>query len=165
MTTTSSSHPDAKLQVGRLPHRIDLPRLRCPCCEQIVSPLPALHSIEPCRTCRRPLALVRTMLLQRAYRLANLLELIGSGYGVATSILVIAFVLSGMDVRTFAKGVTILMFVIGSVLLVDGTLSTRTAINRSWRRLRFGATARVIGAGKLAAGLVAMSLTVIGLSL
>jgi len=105
------------------------------------------------------------MLLQRAYRLANLLELIGSGYGVATSILVIAFVLSGMDVRTFAKGVTILMFVIGSVLLVDGTLSTRTAIDRSWRRLRFGATARVIGAGKLAAGLVAMSLTVIGLSL
>ncbi|OMJ33304.1 MULTISPECIES: hypothetical protein [Sphingomonas] len=99
------------------------------------------------------------------YQLRNVIELIGSGYGIVTMLLVLSFVLSEMQPRTFAKAVTILLFVIGSLLLVDGALSVRTAIDRTWKVTRYGPRARMLGGAKIAAGGLATGLVVIGLHL
>lgn len=99
------------------------------------------------------------------YRLHNVIDLLGSIYGIATMLLVLSFVVSDMGPRTFAKGVTILLFIIGSLLLVDGGLSVKTAIDRTFQITRHGVIARVLGVGKSIAGAMAMGLLTVGLNL
>jgi hypothetical protein len=72
------------------------------------------------------------------YRLCNVIDLIGSSYGIVTMLVVLSFVLSKVQPRMSAKAVTILLFIIGSLLLVDGTLNLRTAIDRIWLTTRYG---------------------------
>jgi len=102
---------------------------------------------------------------KRSYCISNLLDLVGSAYGIATCLAVIVFALSGMDTRGFAKCVTVLLFVIGSLLLVDGTLSVRTKIDRTWGITRTGLAACVIGLSKIGAGVAALLLVAVGISL
>jgi len=99
------------------------------------------------------------------YRLRNVIDLLGSVYGIATMLLVLSFAVSDMGPRTFAKGVTILLFIIGSLLLVDGGLSVKTAIDRTFQTTRHGVIARVLGVGKSIAGAMAMGLLTVGLNL
>lgn len=99
------------------------------------------------------------------YQLRNVIDLIGSAYGIVTMLVVLSFVMSEMQPRTFAKAVTILLFIIGSLLLVDGALSVRTALDRTWKITRHGLWARAIGVAKIAAGGLATGLVVIGLHL
>jgi hypothetical protein len=70
-----------------------------------------------------------------------------------------------MEARQFVKLFTLLLFVIGSVLAVDGVLALRTGIDRTWERKRFGRSAMVIGLGKLAASAVATLLVTVGVTL
>lgn len=137
----------------------------CPCCSIEITALPSPWTIEPCGECKRPLALVRMIARTRAYKLRNVLDLVGSAYGIATMALVLAFVMSEMDVRTFAKAVTILLFVIGSLLIVDGVLSLRTRVDRTFNVTRRGVAAAMLGSGKLGAGMAAFILVATGLSL
>ncbi|RYF22533.1 MAG: hypothetical protein EOO77_03900 [Oxalobacteraceae bacterium] len=60
---------------------------------------------------------------------------------------VASFVLSETEARTFAKAVTILLFVIGTLLLVDGALSVKTAIDRTWKITRHGLVTSLFGIG------------------
>ena len=101
----------------------------------------------------------------KRYQLRNVLDLAGSIYGIVTMLLVLSFVLSEMEPRTFAKAVTLLMFVIGSLLLVDGTLSVRTAVDRTWLTTRYGLVARALGMGKTVAGAMAIGLVLLGMHL
>lgn len=165
MATTSRVEPALIALTGRASELIQKREVRCPCCSSIVVTLPPLWSIEPCWRCSRPLTLVRMVRHPGLYRLRNVIDLIGSGYGIVTMLLVLSFVLSEMQPRTFAKAVTILLFVIGSLLLVDGALSVRTAIDRTWKVTRYGPRARMLGAAKFAAGGLATGLVVIGLHL
>lgn len=101
----------------------------------------------------------------RHYQLRNVIDMAGSIYGIVTMLLVLSFVLSEMGPRTFAKAVTILMFVIGSLLMVDGTLNLGTAIDRTWLTTRHGHVARMLGLGKTVAGAMAIGLVFLGLRL
>ena len=101
----------------------------------------------------------------KRYQIRNVIDLAGSAYGVMTMALVMWFVLSDMDARSFAKAVTVLMFVIGSLLLTDGALSVATAIDRTLMTTRGGAVARILGLGKTAAGILAIGLVFLGLRL
>lgn len=144
---------------------ISNPDVRCPCCGVKVAHLPPPWTIEPCQLCWRPLTLVRMFRRPTHYRLRNVIDLASSIYGIVTMLLVLSFVASKMGPRTFAKAVTILMFVIGSLLLVDGTLSLRTSIDQTWRVTRHGRLARLIGAGKVLGGLFAIMLVFVGIHL
>lgn len=154
---------------GRRARRhVDLIRnseVRCPCCDAIVAALPALLTIEPCRTCRRPLTLLRIVRRARAFRICNLIDLIGKAYGIATLFLVVTSVVFGMDAKTFAKAFTILLFVVGSHLLADGVLSIRTQIDRTLNVIRCGIVARMMGVGKTAAATIAFLLVTVGVTL
>jgi hypothetical protein len=92
----------------------------------------------------------------KAYRFRDLIDLLGSIYGIATSTLVLILIPSGMDSMTFAKAVTILLSVIGSLLVVDGLLSARTGIDRTLNVVRHGWTARLVGVFKAIAGMAAL---------
>lgn len=146
----------------RLTGQLDM---KCPCCGSRLTGYPAGWNIEPCFSCRRPLAMIRTLSARRTYRLCNVLDLVGSAYGVVTMLLVASFVLSEMDAKIFAKAVTILLFVIGSLLPVDGSLSMKTAIDRTWKITRRGIAARLLGMCKTLAGTLAIGLVFVGLSL
>jgi len=165
MATTSRVVTACNTHAGRKTTLIQNPYVRCPCCAVIVIDLPPLWTIEPCRRCRRPLTLVRMVKRPKRYQLRNVLDLAGSIYGIVTMLLVLSFVLSEMEPRTFAKAVTLLMFVIGSLLLVDGTLSVRTAVDRTWLTTRYGLVARALGMGKTVAGAMAIGLVLLGMHL
>lgn len=141
------------------------PDIRCPCCANSVARPPRPWTIEPCQWCCRPLALVRSPGGIKRYRLCNVIDLAGSAYGIMTMTLVMWFVLSDMDARSFAKAVTVLMFVVGSILLIDGALSIKTAIDRTWRTTIYGFVARTFGVAKSTAGTFAIILVAVGLSL
>lgn len=146
----------------RLTDQLDM---KCPCCGIRLTGYPAAWDIEPCFSCRRPLTMIRTLSARRTYRLCNVIDLVGSAYGVVTMLLVASFMLSEMDAKTLAKAVTILLFVIGSLLLVDGSLSMKTAIDRTWKITRRGIAARLLGMCKALAGAFAIGLVFVGLSL
>lgn len=165
MKTSSSSELAYGSHASRDPTLTPFLGVRCPCCASVVEHLPPLWKIEPCGVCRRPLTLVRMVRRPGLYRLRNVIDLVGSVYGIVTMLLVLSFVVSEMEARTFAKGVTILLFIIGSLLLVDGGLSLKTAIDRTFRTTRHGLAARVLGAGKELAGALAMALLLVGLNL
>lgn len=98
----------------------------------------------------------------RRLLVVGLLQAGASLYGVATIAMLVALAVTQASGRTFVQTFTVLLFVIGSVLVVDGVLGCRTCIDRSWRCTRNGAFARLIGLGKLATGLCALALTGIG---
>lgn len=149
--------------MGRTLGLIPNPGVRCPCCGDIVQRLPALRTIEPCQRCRRPLTLVRIVRRPKHYRLCNVIDLVSSAYGLVTMLIVLSFVLSEMNPRTFAKAVTVLLFAIGSLLLVDGALSMRTAIDRTWQTTSSGLVARALGFIKTISGVIGIALVMVGL--
>lgn len=165
MAVSNSSELAYGSHVSRDSTLTPYPGVRCPCCAGVVEHLPPLWTIEPCRLCRRPLTLVRMIRLPGLYQLCNVIDLVGSVYGAVTMLLVLSFTVSEMEPRTFAKGVTILLFIIGSLLLVDGVLSLKTAIDRTFQTIRYGLAARILGTGKALAGLLATALILVGLCL
>lgn len=107
--------------------------------------------------------LVRITRRSKHYRLCNVIDLASSAYGLVTMLIVLSFVLSEMNPRTFAKAVTILLFAIGSLLLADGALSVRTAIDRTWQTTSTGLVARALGIVKTMSGVIGIALVMVGL--
>ena len=143
------------------------PRLpQCPCCTSPVYEWRRGSWLEPCRRCKRPLVLIRWPLdWNGPRRLRGLLDVVATGHGVATILLVLLFILSDMTPLRLVKAITVLLFVIESVLLVDGDLSIRTRIERTWGRRSNGGQALVCGTGKIASGAFALLLCAMWLSL
>ena len=143
------------------------PRLpRCPCCANSIYEWRRGLWIEPCRVCRRPLVLFRSPLDWRGpLRLRSLFDLASAAYGLAMIALATIFVTTNMTPLGFARALSVLLFVIGSLLCVDGVLSLRTRLDRTWGALRRGMVASVMGAAKVASGAVAMLMVWIGATL
>ncbi len=98
-------------------------------------------------------------------RLHSVLALATSAYGFAMLALVAAFAFSDMTPRRFVGLLSVLLFVIGSTLIVDGVLSARTRIDVTWHRRRSGKPALLMGVAKAASGTFAMLLMLTALSL
>ena len=143
------------------------PRLpRCPCCLRPIYEWRQGSWIEPCRTCERPLVLVRSPAdRQGPRRLRSLFDLVSAGYGIAMVALIAAFAVIHLGPLGFSRALAVLLFVIGPLLCVDGVLSLRTRIDRTWGRLRQGGAASAIGAGKVVSGAIALAMAWIGLTL
>lgn len=109
MATSSLVEPALIPHTGRTSELIQSREVLCPCCSGIVATLPPLWSIEPCWRYSRPLTLVGVVRHLGLYRLRNVIDLIGSGYGIVTMPVVLSFVLSMVQPRMSAKAVTILL--------------------------------------------------------
>ena len=139
---------------------------KCPYCATALFAWRSGSWIDPCPTCRRPLVLVRLPWDRKGTRRLRCLIDMGAGaYGFAIVILSALFAASEMTAMTFAKLLTPLLFVIGSVLCVDGALAARSEIDRTWKVLRRGWVAKGLGYGKVLAGTVAMLLVATGTTL
>lgn len=165
MTTSNNPEPALGPLAPWRTELIRLPVVKCPCCGTVVNTVPRPLSIEPCEMCRRPLALIPIMPWRHTYRLYNVLDLVGRLHGVGTLILVLGFAFSNMTALAFAKAFTILLFIIGSILITDGVIGWRTAIDRSWNFIRRGSSARLYAAGKIVSGTAGLVLTTLGLCL
>jgi hypothetical protein len=112
------------------------------------------------------------MILQRALakwngprRLRCLLDLGVAVYGLLTVSLVAAFVITALNPYAFVRGFSVLLFIIGSTLAADGVLGLRTRLDRSYGRLRVGTGALAFAIAKLLAGIAAILLLCVGLTL
>lgn len=129
-------------------------------------PWPPGGIIEACRSCKRPSLFVKIPLARPSRILVTGLLAAGTSlYGVATVSLLVAFAVAPSSAREFVKAFTLLLFLIGSVLAVDGVLALRTGHDMTWRRIRHGTTAKVLGAGKLAVSAFALMLVITGVSI
>ena len=97
----------------------------------------------------------------RRLLMSGLLDAGASLYGIATVCLVAAFAISPSSGREFVKAFTLMLFVIGSVLAVDGILAVRTGIDRTWSTRRKGRSARALGVGKILASNAALMLVIV----
>lgn len=135
----------------------------CPYCTLSIASQMTGEWIEPCQQCRRPIvALALPFDPTPRVRLYSLFGAAMSLYGVATIGMLFVFLASQMPASTFARVFSLLLFIIGSVLLVDGSLATRTTIDRTWGVIRRGSAALWMGIAKILAGVLALLLTTIG---
>ncbi len=139
---------------------------RCAYCSVPMQSWPSNALIEPCPACKRPMTIARGPLEHPGTsRIHSVLGIASACYGVAVVLLIATFALTQMEARQFVKLFTLLLFVIGSVLAVDGVLALRTGIDRTWERQRSGRAAVVMGVGKLTASAIATMLVAIGVIL
>ena len=165
MATSRWFSASLRTLVRSSPRPIRQQEIRCPCCSAALGALPQSWTIDPCATCRRPLALVRMSARGRVYRLCNVLDHVGTIYGVSTLAVVIAFALFDINAWVLAKAIIVLLFVIASMLITDGVLGLRTSIDRSWNVTHRGTAARIRAAGKVGGGVAGFILTTVGIAL
>ena len=135
---------------------------QCPCCR---SPLlgwaPDTH-LRSCNACYRPIIRVPSIRQAGVSHLRSLLDLGFTIYGVLTLILVVTFSLSDMSALRFVKLFSVLLFVVGSALVVEGYLSIRTQVAFSRRQILRAQAAYWAGVWRFAAGVLALCLMLVG---
>lgn len=137
---------------------------RCPYCR--VPLFQRLEAYRPrgCLSCKRPIIVARNPLARRGgWRIYSLFDLGLSAYGFATIAIVLAFALGAWTALGFVKAFVIALFLVGSILCADGSLALLASVDRTFGTVRRGLPARLIGSGKVAAGLVALFLVAVGL--
>ncbi|MET3726042.1 hypothetical protein [Sphingomonas trueperi] len=138
----------------------------CPYCKNILFQNLKRHKVRGCLTCKRPLVIARSPFGRpRLYRIYSVLDVGMLVYALLTMALIAFFALTGHGVTGFVKGFSIALFIVGSVLCVDGVLAVRTARDKTWGKQRRGISARTIGAGKVITGLIAFFMTFVGVTL
>ncbi len=138
----------------------------CPYCASILFQSLKRHKIRGCLNCKRPLVIARNPLdRRRIYRIHSVLDLGMGFYALLTVSLIAFFLMSGHGLTGFVKAFSIALFIVGSVLAVDGVLALWTARDKTWRKQRRGTAARIIGIGKVAAGLIAFTMVFVGVTL
>jgi len=138
----------------------------CGYCDRGFTAWPPRAPVEPCHICRRPtMFLAIPWTRPRRLLVSGLLDAGASFYGIATVCLVVAFAIAPTSGRDFVKAFTVLLFVIGSVLAVDGILAVRTGIDRTWSVRRTGRPARFLGVAKVLTSAAALLLVMVGILL
>ena len=138
----------------------------CPHCGHLINHWPRDSNLESCQLCLRPMILLRRPTdWNGPKRLRGLLDNGFALYGLLTIGLVAVFIVTGLSPHGFATAISVLLFIIGTVLATDGVLGLRSGMDRTGKRLRVGRSARVVAGGKLAAGAAAILLLCIGLTL
>ena len=138
---------------------------------------PVTSLIESCSTCGRPLVLVRrfypavapelrSMLFKpKPPRLRSLIHLASGLYGLLMIALVASFALGWLEAVTFVRWLSILLFLVGSILCLDGALAIRSRLDVTMGKVRRDLAASLLGGAKIAAGALALLLVPIGLTL
>lgn len=138
----------------------------CPYCKNILFQNLKRHKVRGCLTCKRPLVIARSPFGRpRLYRIYSVLDVGMLLYALLTMALIAFFALTGHGVTGFVKGFSIALFIVGSVLSVDGVLALRTARDKTWGRRTRGMAARMLGAGKFAVGVLAFFMVFVGVTL
>lgn len=138
----------------------------CPYCKNILFQNLKRHKVRGCLTCKRPLVIARSPVGRpRLYRIYSVLDVGMMLYALLTIALIAFFLMTGHGITGFVKAFSIALFIVGSVLCVDGALALRTARDKTWNRQRRGVAARTLGAGKIATGILAFFMVFVGVTL
>lgn len=138
----------------------------CPYCRQALAKWPLGEPVEACERCCRPIVALPLPGSRRRFVLViGALQAASTAYGIATIGLVTASIITDIPTLTFIRTFALLLFVIASVLTVDGILALRTRFDRSWNVSSVGVRAIIVGAMKCVSGLAAFWLCAVGLSL
>ena len=73
------------------------------------------------------------------------------------------FALDVLSLLGLVKAIAILLYVMGSILIVDGALGIVSGIDRTWSQVRYAGPAKAMASGKIIAGSLAFMLTIVGL--
>lgn len=137
---------------------------KCPYCGHPVHEWRRGSPIVGCRQCRRPMVLLRYPLPWRSpLRLLGLFDLASKLQAYATITIGALFALGALSLLSLVKAIAILLYVMGSILLVDGALGIVLGIDRTWSQVRYASPAKAMASGKIIAGSLAFMLTIVGL--
>lgn len=149
-------------RTSAIPHR----QATCPYCATPIDHWPQGSHVQTCRSCRRPMVLIRSPFdRQGPKRLRGFIELGLNLYGVATLLLVLVFALTAMPPRNFVQLFALLLSFLAIVLGTDAILGLITAIDCTARRVRIAGRARTLAGLKLAGAASALAMVVIGIRL
>ncbi|MET3712657.1 hypothetical protein ABIC65_003375 [Sphingomonas trueperi] len=138
----------------------------CPYCKNILFQNLKRHKVRGCLSCKRPIVIARSPVGRpRLYRIYSVLDVGMMLYALLTIALIAFFLMTGHGITGFVKACSTALFIVGSVLCVDGVLALRTARDKTWNRQRRGVAARTLGVGKIATGILAFFMVFVGVTL
>ncbi|WP_159872863.1 hypothetical protein [Novosphingobium sp. 9U] len=118
-----------------------------------------------CSQCRRPLALVPTIMNPRVYRIWNVFSIL---YIVALPIIggaIVSMVIGDLPPRELVIVIAAMLLLWGSIDLWEGIAGVRTRIARSRNVVHDGAVARRISIPRIFAGVAALVLATAGFAI
>jgi hypothetical protein len=136
---------------------------QCPYCSTGLLPWTPGKRLHYCERCQRPLAIYRSILKRRRFRIIPLYAAI---HAFAALLAVIGFtsvLSSGGGVRAIVLAIAVPIALFGASDVADGYLSWRTRVDRSWRKVREGRGGRRLGLAKIAWGSMGCFVAVCGL--
>ena len=137
---------------------------RCPYCGQSQ----AFHgsAIEPCGFCRRPLIRTITGIVRgRRVPPVALLDAINALQGILVLAVIAALIAGYLSLRTLGQTIAIAMVMAATAQMTDGVLGMHTGVVRLFGKLVLGRKARLASSTKVAAGVVAFVLSLLGIIL
>jgi len=136
---------------------------QCPYCSTGLLPWTPGKRLHHCEQCQRPLAIYRSILHRRRFRIIPLYAAI---HAVAALLAVVGFasvLIARGGVRAIVLAIAVPLALFGASDVADGYLSWRTHIDRSWRKVREGRGGRRLGLAKIAWGSMGCFVAVCGL--
>ena len=136
---------------------------QCPYCSTGLLPWTPGKRLHHCERCQRPLAIYRSILHRRRFRIIPLYAAVHATSALLAVAGLTAVLLAGGGVRAVVLAIAIPLTLFGASDVADGYLSWRTRTDRSWRRIRQGASGRRFGLAKVAWGTTGCLVALCGL--
>ena len=139
-----------------------LPRATCPYCDQVLEPWPHNWVIYFCHRCERPLGRFRASTRERVYRIVPLFELARIA---ATLIAVTGFTLLIIQNGSHHQIIPVIavpLAIYGATDVADGYLALSSRIEKTWKTIHKGPSAKRRGIAKTIFGGVTCLIALIG---
>lgn len=125
---------------------------QCPYCSTGLLPWTTGKRLHHCKRCQRPLAIYRSILHRRRFRIIPLYAAVHATAALLAMVGLTTVLVAGGGVRAIVLAIAIPLALFGASDVADGYLSWRTRIDRSWRKVRKGRGGRRLGLAKIAWG-------------
>ena len=136
---------------------------QCPYCSTGLLPWTPGKRLHHCERCQRPLAIYRSFLHRRRFRIIPLYAAIHASAALLSVVGFASVLIAGGGVRSIVLAIAISLALFGASDVADGYMSWRTRIDRSWRTVREGRGGRRLGLAKIAWGSMGCFVAVCGL--
>jgi hypothetical protein len=136
---------------------------QCPYCSTGLLPWTPGKRLHHCERCQRPLAIYRSILHRRRFRIIPLYAAVHATAALLAGVGFTSVLIAGGGVRAIVLAIAIPLALFGASDVADGYLSWRTRIDRSWRKVREGRGGRRLGLAKIAWGAMGCFVAVCGL--
>lgn len=136
---------------------------RCPYCSNGMLPWTPGKRVHHCERCQRPLAIYRSLLRGRRFRITPLYAAVHATAAILAFLAMAVVLVVGGNPRHIIAAIAFPLALFGASDVADGYLSVRTGVNRTFGRVRLGRGARALGIATILFGLAGCLVAAIGI--